>query len=179
MLNAGEWTPNQPNTILFVLVDLSGVEITGLGSSFTLRLSKAGAAFATAAGTKSEVGLGWYKYVSTSGEADTPGPLAVVVTSGSSVQQNLEYVVASRIESTLEFTYTVISDGGGLPIEGVQILIATDSGGANIIWAGYSDTLGIARDGAGALPRLQPGTFYFFRYKYLWTFVNPDVEVVS
>lgn len=179
MLNAGNWTPNQPNTILFVLVNSSGSEVTGLGGTFTLQISKAGAVFGASAGTKSEIGLGWYKYVSTSGEADTPGPVAIAVTGAGVIQQNLEYVVASRIENTIEFTYTVISDGGGTPIEGVQILIATDSGGSNVVWAGFTDSLGVARDSSGDLPRLQPGNFFFFRYKYLWTFVNPDPEVVS
>lgn len=179
MLNAGDWTPNQPNTILFVLVDASGIEVTGLGSGYTMWISKAGGTFTARAGVKSEIGLGWYKYVSTAGEADTPGPVAIVVTGVGIIQQNLEYVVASRVENTIEFTYTVISDGGGLPIEGVQILIATDSGGSNIIWTGFTDSLGVARDSSGDLPRLQPGNFFFFRYKYLWTFVNPDPEVVS
>jgi len=179
MLNAGDWTPNQPNTILFVLVDSNGNEVTGLGNVFTVRISKAGAAFAVGVGTKSEIGLGWYKYVSTAGEADTPGPVAIVVTGVGIVQQNLEYVVGSRVENTIEFTYTVTSDGGGTPIQGVQVIIATDSGGSSAAWVGYTDSFGVARDLTGALPRLPAGTYFFFRYKYLWTFSNPDTEVIS
>ena len=179
MLNAGDWTPNQPNTILFVLVDENGIETAGLGSTFTLRISKAGAAFAVSAGTKSEVGLGWYKYVSTAGEANTPGPVAIVVTGSGVIQQNLEYVIASRVENTIPFEYTVTSDGGGSPIAGVQVIITTDAGGSNPVWVGYTDSFGVARDAYGDLPPLQPATYYFFRYKYLWTFENPDSEVVS
>lgn len=180
MLNAGNWTPNQQNVILFVLVDAFGVEVTGLGSSFTLRISKAGATFATGAGTKSEVGLGWYRYVATAAEADTPGPVAIAVTEASVIQQNLEYVVADRVTAAIEFTYTVTSDeGGNPPIAGVEVYSATNSGGANIVWQGYTDSFGVARDNYGNLPRLQPGTYYFFRYKYGWNFNNPDTEVVS
>lgn len=179
MLNAGDWTPNQPNTILFVLVNDLGSELAGLGSTFTLQISKAGAAFAASEGTKSEVGLGWYKYVATAGEADTPGPVAIAVTGAGIVQQNLEYVVGSRIVDGIEFEYLTVTEGGGDPIVGVQIIIATDPGGTNVVWVGYSDELGVARDGNGDLPRLFSGTFYFFRYKYLWTFDNPDVETVS
>lgn len=179
MLNAGDWTPNQPNTILFVLVDSNGLEFVGLGSAFVLQISKAGAAFAVGVGTKSEIGLGWYKYVSTAGEANTPGPVAIAVTGAGIVQQNLEYVVDNRIENTIAFTYTVTSQGGGVPIEAVQVLISTDAGGVNLIWSGYTDGVGVARDAYGALPRLQPGTYHFFRYKALWTFANPDSEAVS
>lgn len=180
MLNAGNWTPNQQNSILFVLVDSSGAEVIGLGSSFTLQISKAGAAFATGAGAKSEVGLGWYRYVSTAAEADTPGPVAIVVSHASTIQQNLEYVVADRVVTAVSFTYTLTSDeGGNPPIAGAEVYIATDSGGANIVWQGQTDNFGVARDGFGNLPRLQPGTYYFFRYKYGWSFENPDTEVVG
>lgn len=180
MLNAGNWTPNQPNTILFVLVNSSGAEVTGLNGTFTVRISKAGVAFATGVGAKSEVGLGWYKYVAVAGEADTPGPIAVVVTGSGIIQQNLEYVVADRVETGVNFTYTVTSSAGGNPpIEGVQVIVTMDSGGANVVWAGYTDALGVARDVNGDLPRLVPGVYYFFRYKYLWVFDNPDLETVS
>lgn len=179
MLSAGAWRKNQPNTILFVLVDSSGVEETGLGSAFVLQLSKAGAAFAGSAGTKSEIGSGWYKYVSTAGEADTSGPIAIKITHASIVQQNLEYVVQDRVETAIDFTYTVISSSGSVPIAGVQVLVYTNAGATNFVWAGTTDGFGVARDANGALPRLEPGTYYFFSYKNLFTFSNPDVEVVS
>jgi len=180
MLNAGDWTPNQPNTITFVLVDSTGTEVIGLGDTFTLQISKAGGSFSPNAGVKSEIGLGWYKYVSTSGEADTPGPVAIVVTGSGIVQQNLEYVVDTRVVTGIEFTYTVTSDAGGNPpIEGVQVIITVDSGGANSVWSGYTDSFGVARDFNGNLPRLTAGTYYFFRYKNLFIFTNPDIENVS
>jgi hypothetical protein len=180
MLSAGTWKQNQPNTILFVMVDSSGSEVTGLGSAFTLQLSKAGGSFFTGLGTKSEVGLGWYKYLSTSAEADTPGPVAVVVTHASTIQQNLEYVCETRVETAVAFTYTLTSTAGGSPpIVGAEILIYTDAGGTNFVWSGLTDTFGVARDINGELPRLDPGAYFFFAYKNGFAFTNPDSETVS
>lgn len=179
MLSASEWSINQPNTILFVLIDTDGVEVTGLGSAFSLQLSKGGAAFVASAGIKSEVGFGWYRYISTTGEADTPGPIAIVVNHASVVQQNLEFVVETRVVDSVEFTYTVTSTAGNVPIAGVGVRIFADAIGVNIVWSGITDALGIARDYYGNKPRLTPGTYYFFRDKSGYAFDNPDVENVS
>jgi hypothetical protein len=179
MLSAGAWVRSQQNKILFVLVESNGNEVTGLGSSFTLQLSKNGAAFAGSAGTKAEVGSGWYSYLSTAGEADTVGPVAVKVTGGGIVQQNLEYVVEQRTALAIEFTYTVTNISTGFPIDGVTVWFCTDSGGLNAIWAGVTDALGVARDGVGLKPRLDGGTYYVFRQKAGFTFSDPDTEVVS
>lgn len=180
MLSAGQWKQNQSNTILFVLVDSSGNEVTGLGSAFTLQISKAGAAFQASAGSKSEIGNGWYKYVATVSEANTPGPIAIVVTGAGIVQQNLEYVVESRVETALPFTYTLTSTAtGNPPIVGADVLVYSDSGANNLVWAGKTDTFGVARDAYGELPRLEAGTYYFFRYKPSYAFQNPDQETVS
>lgn len=180
MLNAGNWTSNQSNTILFVLVDTFGVEKIGLGSSFTLELSKAGAAFQASAGVKNEIGLGWYSYVAAANEADTAGPVAIVITGSGILQQNLEYVVESRVVTAIDFPYTLTSDASGHPpIAGAEILIFTDAGGVNFVWGGRTDAMGVARDEIGNLPRLEPGTYYFFRYKNLFSFANPDVEIVG
>lgn len=179
MLSAGIWRKNQPNTILFVLSDNTGVEVTGLGSTFTLQISKTGGPFATGGGTKSEIGLGWYKYVSTAGEADASGPVALVVTHASIVQQNLEYTVEDRVATAVEFTYTLTSTAGGLPIPGADISFSINSNPANVIWSGITDAFGVARDFNGNLPRLSPGSYYIFAYKPSYVFQNPDVETVS
>lgn len=180
MLAAGMWRQNQSNTILFVLVDSSGVEVVGLGSTFVLELSKVGAAFQASAGTKSEIGSGWYRYVATADEADTPGPIAVKATHASIVQQNLEYVVDSRVENAIQFEYELVSDqGGNPPIVAADVLIYTDAGATNFVWSGKTDAFGVARDTYGELPRLEPGNYYFFRYKNGFIFENPDMETVS
>lgn len=179
MVSAGAWRKNQANTILFVLINSSGAEVTGLGSGFTLELSKAGAAFAASAGTKAEISDGWYKYTATTGEADTVGPLAVKITHASIVQQNLEYVVEQRTILAQEVTYTVTNSVTTLPIDGVYVAITTDALGANIVWNGYTDALGVLRDSDGAKPYLDsPGTYYFWRQKSGFTFVNPDIEAI-
>lgn len=180
MLSAEGWTPNQPNTILFVLVNSSGNEVTGLGSNFVLQLSKAGGSFSASAGVKSEISFGWYKYISTAGEADTPGPIAVTITHASISNQNLEYVVGTRVETSVPFTYTLLSTAGGTPpIEGADIVIYTDAGATNFVWSGVTDTFGVARDIDGELPRLQPGSYFIFSYRSGFSFSNPDVEIVS
>ena len=66
-----------------------------------------------------------------------------------------------------------------LPIQGVAVDISTDIAGANVIWAGDTDTFGVARDDAGYLPRLDPGTYYFWCSRPGITFINPDTEIVS
>lgn len=179
MLSAGVWELSQQNTILFVLVDSSGNEVAGLGSGYTLEISKNGDVFASSAGTKSEIGSGWYKYVSTAGEADTVGPVAVKVTHASTIQQNLEYIVLQRTASSIAFTYTITDSSTTNPIEGVYVRITTDSSGNNNVWAGYTDAFGVARDTNDNLPRLDPGTYYLWRQKSGYAFNDPDQEVVS
>lgn len=178
MLSAGVWTPNQQNKILFVMVDSVGSELTGLGSGFTLQLSKNGAAFAASAGTKAEIGGGWYSYLATAAEADIVGPVAIKVTGTGAIQQNLEYIVASRVPNAIAYTYTLTNVSNGNPIEGATVSFATDSGMANIVWTGTTDTFGVARDSGGNLPYLAAGTYYVRSQKAGFTFAI-DTEVVS
>lgn len=173
------WILNQPNLIKFVLIDASGNEVTGLGSGFTLEISKGnGGAFAGSAGTKSEISNGWYQYLTTAGEADTPGDVAIKVTHASIVQQNLVYCCGSYTNGTPR-TYTVTNSVTALPIEGATVWITTDITGNNIIWSGVTDALGVARNN-GQLPVLVAGTYYF--WKKIAGYVdddNPDTEVFS
>lgn len=178
MLLAGSWTPNQPNTIVFVLVNSSNSEVSGIGAAFTLEISKAGGTFAASAGTKAEISSGWYSYTSTAGEADTAGPLAVKISHGSIVQQNLEYVVATRVVSSIEYTYT-LTETDLTPINGATIWITTDLAGNDTVWVGTTDALGVARDGNAQKPRLLAGTYYFWASHPSYIFSNPDTEVVS
>lgn len=83
-------------TIKFVMVDSNGTEVTGLGSGFTISVNKPGSgSFVAGGGTKSELGSGWYQYVTTTGETDTEGELAFIVTGSGAVQQNLVYQVGA------------------------------------------------------------------------------------
>lgn len=173
------WRLNQANRIVFVMIDSNGTEVAGLGSGFTLQISKNGAAFAASAGTKAEIANGWYTYLSTAAEADSVGVVAIRVTGAGAVQQNLEYTVQQRNPNAIAFTYTVTNVSNGNPIEGVEVTITTDSAGNNVIWNGDTDALGVARDDEGRLPYLDPGTYYFFSQKANYSFSNPDTEVVS
>lgn len=174
-----EWKFNQQNRIVFVMVDATNTEVAGLGAGFTLQISKNGGAFAASAGTKTEISNGWYSYLTTAAEANTLGPVAIMVTGAGCIQQNLEYVVRQRNPGALAFTYTVTNVLTGIPIEGVEVWITTDLAGNNIIWNGHTDAVGIARDDNGDLPYLDPATYYFWSQKSGYTFANPDSEVVS
>jgi len=165
--------------ITFVMINTNGTEVSGLGDGFTLQVSKAGAAFADGAGTKDEIGNGWYSYVLTASETDTVGPLSVLVSGDQAIQQNLEYVVGERSINSVEFTYTVTNSVSGLPIPEVAVWVTIEEAGNTVVWSGSTDTSGIAKDVYGMKPRLDPGTYFFWRKKSGFIFSNPDTEVVS
>jgi hypothetical protein len=83
----------QKHLTAFTLVDSSGVVVAGLGTAFTVSVSKNGGAFVSGTGTKAEIGSGWYSYELTASETDTVGPLAVTAIGAGAVQQNLLYQV--------------------------------------------------------------------------------------
>lgn len=103
-----EWTLDAQNTITFVMVDANGTEVTGLGSGFTLQISKNGGAFNASAGTKAEIGNGWYSYVSTAGEADTAGPVSIRVSGAGAVQQNLAYLVEAALPTAAQINAEIV-----------------------------------------------------------------------
>jgi hypothetical protein len=79
----------------------------------------------------------------------------------------------------VSFTYTVTDDITHLPIEGVEVWFSTDAGQLNIVWKGDTDAFGVARDLSGNLPMLDTGTYYIWRQKAGYTFIDPDTELVS
>ena len=169
-MHAGNWELSQSNMITFVMISAAGIELIGLGATFGLQISKAGAGFVAGAGAKAEIGLGWYRYTAIPTEANTPGPVSVVVTGA----------VRNRATSShRQFTYPVTDSVSGLPLPGVRVSFSTDISGVNIVWTGITDAFGVARDDAGKLPRLDPGTYYVWRILAGYTFVDPDTEVVS
>lgn len=179
MRSADEWIPNATNTIQFVLTDQNGLEVTGEGSGFTLNLRKAGGSFAVSAGSKSEIGLGWYEYITTAAEADTYGPVAISITSPGSIQQNLEYVVGTRVAGAKPFTYTALDSITSLPVAYANVWATTDNSGTRIVWTGKTDGIGVARDIYGNLPLLKVGTYYFWLQKDAYIpATNPDQESV-
>lgn len=81
--------------------------------------------------------------------------------------------------TALEWPYNVYKKGTSVPIEGVKVEVHRNVAGNDPIWIGWTDMLGAARDIYGNYPRLDPGTYYFFRKKGKVKFDNPDTEVVS
>lgn len=178
-----EWKLDQQNLIGFVMVDTSGNEVENLEGSLSGVISKNGADGAAMAGTFSEiVGMtGHYTYLSTAEEADTVGIVNIEITALGAVQQNLEYVIKQRTPGAVSYTYTVTSSLDSSPLEGVEIWITTDSSGNNVVWYGVTDASGIARDEAGDLPLLDPGSYYFWKQLSGYTDdqASGDLEVVS
>jgi len=78
-----------------------------------------------------------------------------------------------------EFTYTVYETGTVTPIEGVFVEIHRNAAGTDLYWSGVTNAFGIALDEFDNKPRLDPGTWYFWRRKGGISFDNPDTEVVT
>jgi hypothetical protein len=76
-----------PFTLPFVMVDEDNNELTGL--TVTVEISKAGGAFAAAAGVVAEIGDGWYAVALTAADTGTLGALAIKATATGALQQNL------------------------------------------------------------------------------------------
>lgn len=111
-----ELIQNAANAIPFVLVDTSGVEVTGLGGTFTVTVSKNGAGFGASAGTKAELANGWYLYTATADECNTLGPLALKITGAGVAQQNLVYAVGNTAASLA----AILADTNELQMDWVQ-----------------------------------------------------------
>jgi hypothetical protein len=175
-----EWILNQANAVKFCLVDASYAEVAGLGGTYTLELSKIDGAFVGSAGVKTETSDGWYQYIGTAAEADTIGPLAIKVTGVGIIQQNLVVNVKQANPGAVPYTYTALDSGTGLPIPGVQIWVSTDAAGNHVIWTGFTDAFGVARDASDNLPYLDPGVYAFWKQRVGYIDDdNPDTEVVS
>jgi len=123
---------NQAKLIVFVMVDDSDVEVSGLGDAFDVLISKNGAAFVAGTGAKAEIGDGWYSYNLNAEEIDTVGPLAVAITAEGAAQQNLLYQVvgsgpqeytpstpgAMLVADLVEKLTEDVPPRGGVPSEG-------------------------------------------------------------
>jgi hypothetical protein len=82
----------------------------------------------------------------------------------------------------IEYTYTVRegNEDTGPVLAGVDVWISTDAAGSLVIWRGFTDANGVARDGkTSRLPKLDVGTCFFWCEKSGYTFNNPDSQVVS
>ena len=98
---------------------------------------------------------------------------------GASSTHDQENVRPEVAPDTPSYVLVVASSVNGLPLAGVAVWFAVDGGGAQIVWSGHTDALGVARDAYGALPRLDPGTYYVFRSRPGYVFRNPDTEIIN
>src|SRR5687768_4920354 len=157
-------TLNLDQYISFPMVNPQGLEVAGLGTTFTVQYCKPGTTvFLAGGGVKAEVGLGWYRYSVLAAEVDTPGQQAFVITAPGALQQNLLYIVGAGGLAPRPFTYTVFRNDNVTPIAGVEVWITPAAPAATPpIWRGYTDALGVARDTYGQLPFLNDGTHYFW-----------------
>jgi hypothetical protein len=67
----------------------------------------------------------------------------------------------------------VTETGSGVPIPGAEVVVSTDSGKANIIATGITDTFGIVTF------LLDAGTYYFWTNHPGFNFTNPRQETVA
>ncbi len=175
----GYWTLDQQNEVKFVLDDVSGNEVAGLGTAWVINVSPPGNnAFAVGVGTKAELSNGWYYYLSTAAEADALGDVALYITHGSIRQQNLVYTVEAHAGIAVIHPYVIV-DVVSDPIQGVDVIFYSDIGMTRAVWRGVTDTFGASRDTSGNQPFLDAGTYYVWRQKTGFEFSNPDTEVVT
>ena len=84
-------------------------------------------------------------------------------------------VLGAGSGGTME-TYTVTDSVTGFGIDGVHVWVTSDIGGANIIWAGFTNAAGVVN----YYHDLATGTtVYLWREIAGYTFSNPDSEVTS
>lgn len=170
---------SQIQRVPFVMIDDNCDEVSGLLNTLRVRVSKNGGAFAESRGNIAEIGSGWYYYEFTAAETNTPGPLAIQVTStrGDIQRQNLAYFVRQP-GGDVEFTYIVTDSASGQVIDGVEVWIATESTFQRVVWWGITDAFGVARDQLNNLPLLDAGTYHIRRQKATYSF-DDDIEVVG
>jgi len=125
------------------------------------------------------------EYLASAGGGSTPSAIADAVwdedltghTDADSAGKMLQDIPGAQ-KGAIEYTYT-ITDAGANPIEGAEVWISTDSGGASVIWYGTSDASGIARASNDEKPWLDAGTYYAWVQHGSYSWSNPDTITVS
>lgn len=170
-----EWSPNSENEYPFQLVDSNIDAVTGLGSNFMLEIKLPGASiFADGAGSKLEMELGWYKYISPVVESAAMGIFAISASGAGTTQQNLLGQVGNSITGLGAIAHTVNVVVDGSPVSGAEVWITSDSAGANLV-AGTVTTN--AQGNANFW--LDAGTYYVFIRATGYNFTNPTEIAVS
>lgn len=178
------------NVMIFAF-DANGDAVLGkVDGDWTKIISKNGGNFLAMTVTITEAQNGWYSLTLSAGHTDTLGVLSMSFTAPGVKQVNLQYRVESQIvqdivagqtypAGAIQFTYTMTNSLNSLPLPDVNIWISTDNPATNIVWSGFTDNFGVARDVNGNLPALDPGVYFFWRNKSSFIFIDPDQETVS
>ncbi len=170
-----EWSPNSENEYPFQLVDSNIDAVTGLGSSIMVELKLPGAsAFNDGAGSKLEMELGWYKYISPVAESATMGIFAISASGAGTTQQNLLGQIGNSITGLGAIARTINVVVSGVPVSGADVWITSDSAGANIV----AGTISTNAQG-NATFYLDAGTYYVFIRATGYNFTNPTTIAVS
>lgn len=80
---------------------------------------------------------------------------------------------ASGGAGSILHSYTITDSADGTPIDGVEVWVSTDAAGVNVVASGYTNSSGVFS------VMLDAGTYYFWRKRSGYNFVNPDQETVS
>ncbi len=169
------WQPNAPNTVKFVLVDITNTEVTGLGSSFTLELEFPGASgFVGSSGVKSEIGNGWYKYESPAAEAASRGLVPIKVTGAGVSQQNLFATVGDPEQGFGATMTTIQAIVDSVPIDGVEVWLTNDAAGDIRVTGTF-----ITNAQGNVNFWLDPGGYYVWMQHGQYSFTNPTQITVT
>jgi len=128
--------------------------------------------------------VGAYARIYASADLDTYNYFVRATYTGATVLDSDNVMGAIGIEklpigTAAEYTYTVTNSVSLLPVPSVTVTVTTDLAGTNAIWQGITNAFGVALDINGDLPRLDAGTYYFWKFKV--GFIddqNPDTEIV-
>ncbi len=170
-----EWSPNSENEYPFQLVDSDVLAVTGLGSTFMVEIKLPGASiFSDGAGSKLEMELGWYKYLSPAAESVSAGIFAISASGVGTTQQNLLGQIGNSISGLGAIAHTVNVQVDSVNIIGAEVWITSDIGGVNFV-AGTLTT-----NGEGNITfYLDAGTYYVFVRASGHNFTNPTTITVS
>jgi hypothetical protein len=170
-----EWQPNSENEYPFQLVDSNVAAVTGLGSNFMLEIKLPGASvFADGAGSKLEMELGWYKYISPAAESAAMGIFAISASGTGTTQQNLLGQVGNSTTGLGAIAHTITVEVDAVAISGAEVWITSDEAGNNIV-AGTVTTN--AQGNANFW--LDAGDYYVFIRASGQNFTNPTAISVS
>jgi hypothetical protein len=129
--------------------------------------------------------IGAYLRIYTAADLDTYNYYARGTYTGATVLDVDDVMGAVGIDkiplgTAVAYTYTVTDSVTGNPVPSVTVTVSTDIAGTILIWSGITDAFGVARDIYGDLPRLDVGTYYFWKFRVGYIDdQNPDTEIVS